>query len=104
MCIRDRGRCSGKRRAFWRAHSNFKLRLVVYWQKVLTNKHEQRNDTNDHQQTGEHYHPTMMHRPGQQFRVTTVDRPVEARLLGPVIGRLGNFFKSSLSVVVTSFD
>ena len=43
------GRGGGQRRAFGRAHVDFKLRLVVNRQKVFPDKHEQRHDADNHE-------------------------------------------------------
>src|SRR5205814_9922611 len=69
------------------AHTDFKLRLIVYRQKALADKPEERRNAEDYQEREQHNCPAMGHRPLEHPGVCPIDRPVEARLfrLGLVV-------------------
>ena len=71
------GRSRSKCEAFGRTHVDLKLGLVVDRQEVLSDKHEQRHDADDNEQTCKHDGPTMMHGPGQQLSVGAIDRTIK---------------------------
>ena len=97
-------RCIRQRRAFRRAHVDFKLRLVVNRQEVFSDEHKQGNNTDDHEQASDNYYPAMCHRPAEHSRVRTIDWRIKPRLLRAVVCRFRMALKLSFFSIVAALN
>ena len=68
-----------ERSAFRSAHQNVELRLVVFGQEVLPDKHEQRHDADDGERAEGQHDVAMRQRPLQHAGVKDIDPMEEAR-------------------------